>query len=1255
MILLYRNYILKMNTPKVPTDEVAPASAADDKERKAKKQQFENIVKSYLDSNPFLKANNQNSELEVRFGTNTKLSRPISKIDYDNVVKQLLVSGFKCENVDGLQLLRINNEFIDRRSGQTKMSNIRAEIVGTDLIQEYCRTNSIQKILDMPSTTYSKMKFTQKTAARTQAGEIIQRVDMNDYNFRVSYQMEQDFSVQSQVARSIIDNWSESLKTFRMLNRVRFYHPDYPVFADLSIIKSSTKTNYVPIPKYTIQEANVFGNMESYEIELEIDNSRVGKASQFQTPEELLKAIRSCIMIVLSGLQTTKFPISYPEKNDILQSYMRLIHGDEYRERFVRSKDFTGPSSFTLQLENIQPERDDSVVVNIRRDFTVTDKADGERKLLYINKEGKLYMIDTNMNVVYSGTKTTEKTIFNSLIDGEHIKFDKKGNVINLYAAFDVYYIGGVSVRGFPFIPLVGDAGSDVAEGQEAIIRAASQEASRGVNLQIKCNTVEMTLKYRLPLLECLINLIKPKSVVVVAEASNTSRKSTDFRVQCKKFYSTSETFSIFDGCSEILSKLNEPSFEYNTDGLIFTPSYLAVGGSHIGGPPGPLYKTTWRHSLKWKPAEFNTIDFLVTTKKDKTGKDEIHYIMQEGRNMDGVQDVIQYKTLVLRCGFDEREDGYLNPFQSIINDELPNFTSNESVGVNENTYKPVPFQPTNPYDPNACYANVLLKEDGSKLFMLTEEGEFFEENMIVEFKYVKSNDDGWKWEPLRVRYDKTAELNSGQRNFGNAYRVANSNWHSIHNPITENMISTGENIPEQLLTEDVYYNRSNEETNTQGMRDFHNLYVKKKLIMGVSNTGDALIDYAVGKAGDISKWISARLGFVFGVDISRDNIHNKLDGACSRYLNACKKYPRLFRGLFVNGDSKLNIRDGSAFSTEKDKQVAKAVFGVGAKDAQLLGKGVYKSYGVAEQGFNVSSCQFALHYFFENKTVFHRFIQNLAECTKIQGYFIGTCYDGKTVFNMLRKKENGESITIMNDGRKIFEITKLYDQSGFPDDELSFGYPINVYQESINQVFREYLVNFDYLRRIMEDYGFVLVTEDETKGMGLRSGTGLFAEMFADMQEEIMRNKSAASNYKKAPFMTAEEKQISFMNRYFVFRKVRNVNVKKMHEIIEKQGEIGDVGQMEELAKTVDEAVMETGPSLAIKKTKKRKVTLKGFVPVSETSPVEAPSAPRVTKIVDEPVGESLVTIETLEITEPTEKITIRAKNTTKAIPKKK
>ena len=68
-------------------------------------------------------------------------------------------------------------------------------------------------------------------------------------------------------------------------------------------------------------------------------------------------------------------------------------------------------------------------------------------------------------------------------------------------------------------------------------------------------------------------------------------------------------------------------------------------------------------------------------------------------------------------------------------------------------------------------------------------------------------------------------------------------------------------------------------------MRDFHNKYVKRKLIKAVSKRGDTLIDFAVGKGGDMPKWIDAKLDFIFGVDISPDNIDNVMDGAYARYL----------------------------------------------------------------------------------------------------------------------------------------------------------------------------------------------------------------------------------------------------------------------------------------------------------------------------------------------------------------------------------
>ena len=126
-----------------------------------------------------------------------------------------------------------------------------------------------------------------------------------------------------------------------------------------------------------------------------------------------------------------------------------------------------------------------------------------------------------------------------------------------------------------------------------------------------------------------------------------------------------------------------------------------------------------------------------------------------------------------------------------------------------------------------------------------------------------------------------------------------------------------------------------------------------------------------------------------------------------------------------------------------------------------------------------------------------------------------------------------------------------MYHETGFPDDEASLGYPIDVFQETINKVFREYLVNFDYFVQIMEDYGFVLVSKDDAKKMGLPNGTGLFKELFVSMENEVKRNPIKAKDYGHSVNMSDEDRRISFMNRYFIFKKMRTVNTDKMAKVI--------------------------------------------------------------------------------------------------------
>lgn len=1083
---------------------------------KTSKDQLQSILKNYLESGPVARKDGKTSEIELRFGGN-KDYKPFSKIDYDNVAQSLYNHGFVPENPNGFHSLRIFHWFTDN-NGITKRSNIRTELVGLDLIQEYCKTNSLDKILSMPSTTFDKLKFTQKTTPQENE-QYIKPADFKEFNTRIAYQLEQSYSAKSGVIRGMIDKWGDYKKTFRLLNRVRFVHKELPLFADLSIVKSSKTTNRgkTMMSTFNIQESNIFNNLENYEIEMEVNNEKVGVGTDYDTVEKIINMLRKIMRVVLSGLQQTNYPISYVEQDHVLQSYFTLLHGKDKEYKRIHSKDFIGPSSYTLQLKHIVEDYENMNIPNIRQNYTVTDKADGNRCLLYINAEGKIYLINTNMSVIFTGSKTENKDCFNSLLDGEHILRDKYNNFINLYAVFDIYFINTQDVRTYPFYISIGD--DELYKGKK--------------------------VKYRASLMSQFITLLKHKNIL-------NSKDSCEFNIEAKSFYAVSDETSIFQGCSKILSDIHDNIYKYNTDGLIFTPSDKAVG-SDVVGIAGPLYKTTWNYSFKWKPAEFNTIDLLVRVKKDHTGKDEVHNIFQDGMDLVGGDSISQYKTLILMCGYNEAQDGYLNPFEDMLKGRT--HTSRLDEESNLNKYRPEPFIPTDPYDPKACFANILLQKNGKELYMLTEENEYFEDHMIVEFKYDVNERPGWRWKPLRVRYDKTNDLKNGNRNYGNAYRVANNNWLTIHNPITSEMISSGVDVPDYFdnyneeTQDEIYYQRNGSTYKSKSMRDFHNLYVKKRLIQAVSETKHSLIDYAVGKAGDLPKWIDSKLGFVFGIDLSRDNINNRKDGACARYLNQMSNYKKIPTCVFVNGNSGENIRKGAAFNEEfattKEKEIVQALFGNGPKDATLLGEVVKNNYGVGSGGFNISSVQFALHYFFESEQKLNEFVKNVAECTKLNGYFIGTCYDGQTVFDILKDTEYDDSIVYMENNHKMYEITKKYKQTGFPDDETSLNYPIHVFQDSIGKVSKEYLVNFDYFIRVMENYGFVLTSDEDAKTMGLPHGTGLFKDLFTQMEHESKRKYK--QDFKNALYMSPQEKQVSFMNRYFVFRKLREVDADKL------------------------------------------------------------------------------------------------------------
>jgi len=1146
----------------------------------------------------------QNSEYEMEAKFGTRGIKQINKINYDNVIKKLKSVGFKCENESGNYSLKIQVEEISQ--GQLYVSGnfdlFRVEINDILNIQEYCKHNDIKSII---SRSNGSVNVLQKYGVKeTQNSEFnIDSADFDDFNFRVTLKSERTYSKTSPKIIGLFDSWNNKKKIFRYINRVTYINKEnFPAFkVDISIVRSSNKNQYKKmIPTLNISDSNVFNNNETYEIEIEVINSIAKKnyitflsqENQYVIDnKKLANDFQKVVRIVLSGLQETDYPVKYSEQNEVIQNYMKVLFEEEYKskgenyepKKYIQSSSFIGPSSVALQRQNITPYNSEYIIPNITKPYSycVTDKADGERHLLYVNSNGKIYLINTNMNVIFTGAKTFNENIHNSILDGELITHDSQGNFINTYAAFDLYYVGGTDYRMHPFMFIPTD--------NEEIKESKKSKDKKKI--------------YRLNLLQKFIEKLKPVHVnAIQSDFDKNSEKKylSPMLFISKKFYpayyegSENNNYNIFENCRKILEDVRDKIvYNYEVDGLIFTPTNFGVG-SNEKDKAGPKKKITWNYSFKWKPSEptetfnhsYNTIDFLVKTFKYENNMDIITPIFENGVNMYEASSMKQFKTLHLCVGFNARDHGYINPCQDLLMDNYPIFKDSENE--NEREYVPKQFFPTDPYDLNAGIAHIMLRKDGNNTYqMFTEEGEIFTDDMIVEFKYDSSDDSNkktsWKWTPLRVRYDKTNEYKTTGKNFGNSYNVANNTWNSMHYPITENMITTGQDIPIMDVSDDVYYNGNNNEKLTEAMRDFHNLYVKKKLILSVSRSkenrkGYNLIDFACGKGGDFPKWISAKLSFVLGIDISKDNIENRINGACARFLNFKKTDKNTPYALFVNGNSSLNIRSGINMATEKDNRIIKSVFAVGPNSDDLE-PAIKRQYGVGLNGFNISSCQFAIHYMFKNKDTFYNFIQNVAECTHLNGHFIATTYDGNKVFNLLDKMNINEPYEKWINGKKIWSIQKNYDNNDFKNNETSLGYEILVYQDSINKLIPEYLVNYDFFVKTMEKYGFILVRNEECKQYyGFNKSSDTFDKLYSYFENEINRNynsrnysnKEVEKDYGKALDMTNEEKAISFLNRYYIFKKINNIDASRMTYAllngVSYEGELNEIEKQREI-----------------------------------------------------------------------------------------
>jgi mRNA (guanine-N7-)-methyltransferase len=232
-------------------------------------------------------------------------------------------------------------------------------------------------------------------------------------------------------------------------------------------------------------------------------------------------------------------------------------------------------------------------------------------------------------------------------------------------------------------------------------------------------------------------------------------------------------------------------------------------------------------------------------------------------------------------------------------------------------------------------------------------------------------------------------------------------------------------------------------------MRDLHN-WIKRTMI-NVSRTFFKkechLLDIAVGRGGDLDKWNKAGITSVFGFDANEESI-NSIDP----FNAGAKQRASTFNGLNV----KLHFEVGNAIRPT----------------TQLLNNIEVWLKQNGTSGFQIISCQFALHYFFEKESDLKIVMGLVSKYLVKGGFFIGTTTNGNAIrsfFKARKSKEVSKNLfTIKIDkffkkdpyGNKYtFEIKDTFDQGNY----------FNTMGPST-----EYVVDSEELIRVAESYNLV-------------------------------------------------------------------------------------------------------------------------------------------------------------------------------------
>lgn len=762
------------------------------------------------------------------------------------------------------------------------------------------------------------------------------------------------------------------------------------------------------------------------------------------------------------------------------------------RENMNRGGVFFGPNIVDLNyqaISKLDPTAlpDVTYNTNIQINYTVTDKTDGERNLMFIDSHGKAYGIERSNNIKYLGVKLPQ--LANSVYDGEFVNRNEAGRLINHYYIFDCYIYRGENVMNKPF-------NCNRQTGRHAHISSLAKYFSTGTDI-IQDND-------KIPL------LIFKKEYLLGNNAKSFSILDAD------------EKPLIFEQCSKLLNKMNKAHggfldvghlFTYKTDGLVFLPDNLGVfQKSEDHYIENTFKQESWDLNYKWKPADHLTIDFKVQFQKDIDNKG-IKYgyfnakkyvivnLISKVYQTSKFKDQLNY--WLLNCGIDLKNI----PADFIFFAQNPFIGSFDNEGNMQNNM-------------GVAY---LVADDNDNI--ICSNGDIIVDGIICEFSYDSSiREEQFRWTPQRIRPDKT----NPNAYFGTALTA----WELINKPITKEFLS-GQQYEEVKegepanLRDVIYYTSATQheadQTLTRPLTKFNNFvksYIIKRALSGYIKP--KVLDLACGRFGDLFKYVECGVDTFVGIDINSDNIYNYIDGAATRMMKKRGIMPEINKladkTILLVGDAMKNINSGECVIDNLNRYFLDVIYGRAKGRTPKL----KKLEACALDHFDMVSCMYAIHYMLNDQESLDSFFRNVSENLLDQGYFIGTCLDGGAV---LREMKGQDELLGKINNKVIFSLRK--DQNT-DYKNITLGNKITAFFETFSGQFEENLVNMNYIKDCALDHNLKLI---EYKS---------FLEEPISLLTQFEKNKKHDAN-----MIRNTESLMSWarMNYYFIFQKVRDIN----------------------------------------------------------------------------------------------------------------